>query len=272
MAEACWHEVLGHPLAPTVLLSSGLGGSGGFWRLQVPSLLEAGYRVIVYDQRGTGRSPAQLDTPYSIEDMAQDVLQLLDATSTRRAFVVGHALGGLVGLTLALQAPQRVAGLGLINAWAAPNPHSARCFDARLALLDASGPAAYVQAQPIFLYPGDWCIEHHAQVEAELEHALAHFPPVSNVKARIGALLRFNVADQLGAIRCPAWIAVAQDDVLVPWRSSKFLANALPAATMDLMLFGGHGHCITQADEFNHQMLRFLNLHTESPTRVDTLD
>ncbi|WP_043113973.1 alpha/beta fold hydrolase, partial [Pseudacidovorax intermedius] len=55
---ALYHEVHGEGRtgAPSVLLSSGLGGSAGFWRPQIPALVEAGWRVVAYDQRGTGRS------------------------------------------------------------------------------------------------------------------------------------------------------------------------------------------------------------------------
>lgn len=152
--SALHYEVHGpSDAAATVLLSSGLGGSAGFWQPQLGALMAAGYRVIAYDQRGTGRSPATLPEAYAIADMARDVIEILDATNTARCHFAGHALGGLVGLQLALDAPSRIASLALVNAWSKPNPHSARCFDARLALLGACGPRAYVEAQPIFSTP-----------------------------------------------------------------------------------------------------------------------
>ena len=123
--------------APSVLMSSGLGGSAGFWRPQLPSLIAAGWRVVVYDQRGTNRSPGALPDGYTIADTARDVVEVLDGSGTARCHFVGHALGGLVGLQLALDAPERVASLVLINAWSRPNPHSARCFDARIGALRA---------------------------------------------------------------------------------------------------------------------------------------
>ena len=133
-------DVHGPDGAPTVLLSSGLGGAAAFWQPQLPALLAAGYRVIAYDQRGTGRSPDTLPAPYTIAHMARDVVEVLDASGTASCHLMGHALGGLVGLQLALDAPERVESLVLVNAWSAPNPHSARCFDARLGLLGAIGP------------------------------------------------------------------------------------------------------------------------------------
>ncbi|KAF1024079.1 MAG: putative aminoacrylate hydrolase RutD [Paracidovorax wautersii] len=193
----------------TVLLSSGLGGAAAFWQPQIPALTDAGYRVIAYDQRGTGRTGGELPQPYSIAHMARDVVEILDATATERCHLMGHALGGLVGLQLALDASARVASLLLVNAWSRPNPHSARCFDARLELLAKSGPRAYVEAQPIFLYPAAWAAANAEQVAREVDHAYAHFPGADIMRARIGALRAFDVDDRLGEIDVPAWIACA---------------------------------------------------------------
>lgn len=257
---ALYHEVHGEgrPGAPSVLLSSGLGGSAGFWKPQIPALVEAGWRVVAYDQRGTGRSPGELPAGYRIDHMAQDVAEVMDATGTECCHLVGHALGGLVGLQLALDAPARVASLVLVNAWSRPNPHSARCFDARLALLGACGPRAYVEAQPIFLYPADWAAAHADEVQAEVDHAFAHFPPEATMRARIAALRAFDVDARLGEIAAPTLVACAQDDVLVPWTMSLRLAERLPQATFDRSAHGGHAHSATDAERFNATLLGFL--------------
>lgn len=251
-------EVHGPADAEAVLLSSGLGGSAGYWSLQIPPLVQAGYRVIAYDQRGTGRSKEGLPSDYYIEDMARDVKRILDATQTPQCHFVGHALGGLVGLQLALDVPDRVRSLTLINAWSEPNPHSARCFDVRLTLLDESGPRAYVEAQPIFLYPASWCAANAERVQAEVEHALAHFPGAATLRARIGALRRFNVTRRLSEIGVPALVSVAKDDVLVPWTCSQLLYEHLNNAVFHSVSHGAHAHNITAVDEFNTALLSFL--------------
>lgn len=254
------YEVHGPSEAPsTVLLSSGLGGSAGFWQPQLGALIAAGHRVVAYDQRGTGRSPDALPAAYAIEDMAQDVLEILDATNTSRCHFAGHALGGLVGLQLALDTPSRIASLVLINAWSKPNPHSARCFDARLALLGACGPRAYVEAQPIFLYPAAWAAEHAQRVADEVDHAFAHFPGEANMRARIAALRAFDIDARLGDIAAPALVAAAKDDALVPWTCSQRLADGLGDVTLDFMPHGGHAHSVTEAAAFNRSLLDFLS-------------
>ncbi len=243
---------------PTVFLSSGLGGAAAYWRHQVPALVAAGLNVITYDQRGTGRSSGALPKEYSISHMADDVLLILDKTNISDCHFVGHALGGLVGLELAIKAPTRLASLSLINAWPKICKHTERCFKARLSLLASCGTAAYVQAQPLFLYPAAWSEEHYQEIETEVEHAISHFPGASIMNSRIDALKMFDASEGLKGIAMPVWLSAATDDILVPWTASQELAKRLPSATFELVPTGGHAHNQTEPEEFNKSLLTFL--------------
>ena len=120
-----FYEVVGlqDSTAPTVVLSSGLGGSGRFWETLIP-VLESTWRIIVHDHNGTGRSPASLPNDYSIKSMSKELLALLNDIQIQQCHFVGHALGGLVGLEIALQRSEILQSLVLINAWSSPNPHT----------------------------------------------------------------------------------------------------------------------------------------------------
>jgi aminoacrylate hydrolase len=144
------HEIHGPAGAPTLLLASGLTGEAGYWEPNLPALA-ARHRVIVYDQRGTGRSDPAVDGILTVDTLAADMAMLLDATGTASATVIGHGVGGMAGLALALAAPARVERLVVINSWARLDRHTGRCLDTQLALLRASGPRAYLHAQPLFL-------------------------------------------------------------------------------------------------------------------------
>ncbi|MBH3438996.1 pyrimidine utilization protein D [Pseudomonas luteola] len=243
--------------ADTIVLSSGLGGAGTFWAPQLAALGEY-FRVVTYDQTGTGKSPAVIPEGYTIEAMAQDVLDMVDALGITRCHFMGHALGGLVGLQIGLMRPELLISQILVNAWSKPNPHSARCFAVRLALLNDTGPAAYVQAQPLFLYPADWMLQNTKRLEADEAHALAHFPDSENVRRRIAALQAFDVDTQLAQIRTPTLIVANQDDLLVPWVCSEHLAKHLPDAQFELLSYGGHASSVTDPDTFNALMLDYL--------------
>ena len=254
------------PDAETVLLSAGLGGAAGYWTPQIAALTSR-YRVITYDQGGTGRERAtQLPIGYAISDMADEVQAILDATGTTACHFVGHALGGLVGIDLALRHPDRVRSLTVVNGWATADAHTRRCFEIRVALLEGAGPEAYVRAQPIFLYPPTWLAANAERMEAEDAHALSGFQGSNNLLRRIEALLRFDATPQLDALKLPVLLSAARDDVLVSCSQSEELATRLPHATLDVAAFGGHGLNVTEPAAFNGLLLRFLDRQPRSPS------
>jgi aminoacrylate hydrolase len=190
--------------------------------------------------------------------MAADVLALMDGLGIARAHFLGHAAGAAIGLTLALVAPDRLGGLVLVNGWSRPDPHFARCFDTRLALLRDSGPEAWVHAQPIFLYPASWASANAARLDSEEKVHLAHFPGAARVESRVAALRAFDVDDRLGEIATPVLALAAEDDVLVPASCSRRLAGGIKGATHEVMEQGGHACNVTDPDSFNRIVLGWL--------------
>lgn len=243
--------------AQTVLLSSGLGGTAGYWTPQLGALGKH-FRLVTYDQAGTGRDRHELPANYSIAAMADDALAALDASKTEAAHFVGHALGGLVGLELARRHPGRLNSLTIINGWAAAHAHTKRCFEMRLALLKHEGPQAYVRAQPIFLYPADWLVRNAARMRAEETHGLAGFQGDNNLRARIAALLAFDARKDLAALKLPVLIVAARDDILVPSAMSEELARAIGGARLHIAPWGGHAINVTDPAAFNSVLLDFL--------------
>lgn len=246
------------PEAATVVLSSGLGGAAGYWSAQLAAL-QSRFRVVTYDHRGCARSAADLPDTHSISDMADDLAEVLQASGTKRAHIIGHALGGLIGLELALRDPKAVASLILINAWSRADPHSGRCFDTRLALLNNSGIEAFVRAQPLFLYPAEWMAKNAARLAEEEAHAIAHFQGHHTITRRIAALRAFDRDRDLSSVTVPVLAIATRDDLLVPWSRSVRLAEGIPGATLVLEPEGGHAINAVNPDRFNKIMMDFLN-------------
>lgn len=244
--------------APVVILSSGLGGSGAYWASQLP-VLAPHFRVITYDHRGTGRTGGTVPEQGGIAAMTDDVLEIADRLRVQRFSLLGHALGGLIGLELALRVPQRLDKLVLINAWSKADPHSGRCFDVRLELLAKSGVPMFVKAQPLFLYPAIWMAENADRLAAEEAHAIAHFQGEQTIRRRIAALRVFDVDARLGEVAVPTLVVATRDDLLVPYsRSVRLVEGLVAVAQLVLTDFGGHAVNVVAPGPFNEAMLRFL--------------
>jgi aminoacrylate hydrolase len=243
--------------APTILLSSGLGGSGAYWTPQLNALGDA-FRLITYDHRGCGRTGGVVPEHGGIAAMADDVLAIVATLQLSRFHFIGHALGGLIGLDIALRHPELIDRLVLVNAWSRADPHSGRCFDTRLALLDNSGVGAFVKAQPLFLYPAWWMSDHAERMAHDDLHGVSHFQGATNVKRRIAALRAFDVDDRLSEIETPTLVVATRDDLLVPYTRSVRLADGLPNAVLSLLDSGAHAVNIVYPEEFNQRVLAFL--------------
>ncbi len=241
-----------------ILLSAGLGGSGAYWQPQIAALAHA-HRVVCYDHRGTGRSDrGALPSGYSARHLAADMLAVLDGLAISSAHVVGHAAGGIAGLQLAYDAPERVRTLTVVNGWAAADPYFVRCIDIRREIMRASGPSAYLKAQPLFLYPASWISEHLAELDAELAAHAAAFQTSDILFARMEALQAFDIRADAARVAVPTLLVVANDDMLVPSSASEALAAAMPYATIERLSWGGHAVNVTAPATFNAILLHFL--------------
>lgn len=248
-----YYEIHGHPDAPPLILSSGLGGSAEYWAPNIPALA-ARFRVIAYDHRGTGRSDRTACATLTVEDMARDVAGLMDLIGIAHAHFVGHALGGMIGMALALAAPERVDRLVVVNGWGRIEAHTVRCFEARLALLRNAGELAYIKAQPIFLYPANWLTRDAPAGLLDDAEQLTHFPGAAAIEQRIAAARAFDVLDRIVEINAPLLAYCSGDDVLVPSMASTRIVDRLAPGNGGAELirrWGGHACNVTDAEAFN---------------------
>jgi len=251
-ATGLWYEWHGPADGEVLILSPGMGGSANYWEPNLAALSER-YRVLLYDHRGTGRSDRSLPGEVSVGTMGEDVLGLMAELDIRDPHFVGHALGGVIGLELGMLG--RIGKLVIVNGWGEPDPHFERCFETRLELLRKSGPAAYVRAQPIFLYPANWISGNIALLNAEAEHQIAQFQPIENLEKRIAAARDFGIWFDM------VWdvlVIGTADDMLVPSNASKKLAANLTGGEYIEMKWGGHACNVTDPETFNRLVLDFL--------------
>ena len=212
------HEGGGLP-RPALVLIHGAGGDHLFWPPEVRRL--PGYRVITLDLPGHGKTKGP--GRQSIEDYARDVKEFVDSSGLSQAVFVGHAMGGAIALTLALDAPDLVAGMVLISTGAClPIPTSV--------IENASNQSTLLLAIKKLQE-----MSFGSQTSENLKDI--NFKRLTDTRQPLllGDLLacdRFNLAGRLGAIQSPVLVVCGTEDKLTPLRFSEVLSNQIPGAAL----------------------------------------
>ena len=239
-----------------LLLVPGLGGVGSYWKPQI-DLFARHFQVFVHDHRGTGRSTLD-PIRYSVEQMAEDLVRLMDALHIEKAHLVGHSTGGAIGQVLAIDHPDRLHSLVLYATWTKADPFMRRVFATRKNLVLNGGAEAYVTATPLFLFPDWWINEHDVELRTADRNALCGFPPAEIVASRADAVIAFDRVEQLRSIKTPTLVLCAKDDYLTPLYFSQELFGHIPEAKLIILEKGGHSCSQTVPEEFNSVVLRYL--------------
>lgn len=237
---------------PPVVFIQGVGVHGDGWEPQVGALA-ADHRCLTFDNRGMAASQPVGPAPLSIDQMADDTLALLDAVGWESAHVVGHSMGGLIALAVALRAPRRVLSLALMCTFA--NGADGASIGGRmlwLGLRSAIGTRrmrrhAFLE---IVVPPDVLARTHRDQLAAELEplfgHELAVQPPVAFRQLR--AMSCYDATPRLGELASIPTLVLAgvHDPIGTPARG-RALASGLPGARYVEFDDAAHGlpiqHC-----------------------------
>jgi aminoacrylate hydrolase len=249
-----------HGIGTPVMLVAGLGGVGSYWNPNIPAFARR-HQVVIHDHRGTGQS-SRSPIRYSVNQMTDDLLAVMDHLKVEKAHLVGHSTGGAVGQTLAARHPERLISLVIYASWPKADPFFRRVFEARRALLMTSGAAAYVRSTAIFLYPDWWINENIGLLEERERVAIPAFPPAEIVASRIDAIVDFDRTADLPKIKIPTLIICAKDDILTPPYFSRELARLIPGAEVVELVRGGHCASETNTKEFNDAVLGFIARHS----------
>ena len=243
-----------------VLMINGLSAPSVNWALQAKAFAPH-FQVITFDNRGVGETDVPPEPVYATAQMADDAAALLQHLKGPRAHVVGASMGGTIAMELALRHPRLVRSLTLACTWADGDARFLHAIEAWVAL------AYRVPIEERFryvLYPWIFSPEFLAKkenVEQAFQRTLAypHQTKPEAIERQARGLLAWNGTrvKRLSGIRVPTLVLVGKDDILTPPAFSKFVAKTIRRARL-VVLPGGHGFFLEQADLFNRTVLRFL--------------
>jgi 3-oxoadipate enol-lactonase len=230
------HHVLNGPLdAPVVMLSNSLGASLEMWAPQLPSL-SGPFRVLRYDQRGHGKSPVP-PGPYDIADLAQDALDLLDDLEVERVHWCGLSLGGMTGMWLAANAPERIDRLVLLCTTAYYG--TPEMWQERAAAVRSGGTRSIAEAGI-----GRWFTEDFRERDpatVERFRRMIEDTPDEGYAECCGAIERLDERDDLPKIKAPTLvIAGADDPAAPPDPHARLLAAQIPDARLEIVERAAH--------------------------------
>lgn len=256
------YEVLGLASRPAVLMIQGLGADKHGWDMQ-RFVFAAKYRVIAFDNRGAGRS----DKPfghYSLEQMADDAVAVLDAVGVDAAHVVGASMGGAITQIVALKYPERVRSITLactacrnhpwrrelLESWATRAAEAGMGAMTREAARWVIGPRSFRRLLPAFGWLGP----------------LAMGRPSHAFVAQVRAILATDetMAERLAEVTVPALVVVGNQDILTPRGDSEEIADRLPNAELVVISGAAHGLMVEHATTFNRVLLDFLGRVTRA--------
>jgi pimeloyl-ACP methyl ester carboxylesterase len=241
-----------------LLFLNGLAGDHLYWKGQMRTFA-AHFRSIAVDNRDAGQSD-YVTEPYSMVDLAADVIGLLQALDLPPAHVVGLSLGGMIAQEVALAQPGRVRSLFLVGTLA-------RADDWFKATLDVySHIRRQVADTPGFfnaLLP--WLVSHRFFESASKVEWLQAFLRQAPYPQRIDGFFRqfeamreHDTLDRLGAIRCPTLVAAGEDDLIAPPRYARQIAACIPHARLEVLPGVGHAPPIENPRGFNRLLADFL--------------
>jgi 3-oxoadipate enol-lactonase len=251
------YQVTGRPGAPPVLFIQGLGMDKHGWDLQRLATAPW-YRGIALDNRGAGRSDKP-HGPYSLEQMAEDAIAVLDDAGVETAHVVGASMGGAIAQIVGVTHPERIRSLtlactaGTHHGWrkellaewrdnALKRGIGSMAQDAARWMI---GPRSFRRLLPAIGWLGP----------------LALGRPAYAFAAQCDAIIEADttLAELLPEIEVPTMVIVGNQDILTPRGDSEHLADRIPTAELVVISGAAHGLMIEHAPAFNRCLLRFLH-------------
>lgn len=228
------YVVSGRADAPVVVLSNSLGATWEMWDANLAAW-EEHFRIVRFDTRGHGRSPAPTG-PYTIDDLADDVIALLDTLDVDRAHFVGLSLGGMTGLRLAARNPDRLARLVVLCTGARLDPAS--MWTDRAATVRAKGTTAVAAAAVQRWFTSAWLDEHpHERKKSE---EMAASTPAEGYASCCEVIAAMDLNPDLPTITAPTLAIAGADDPATPPAQLEHIAKSVAQGKLIVVPASAH--------------------------------
>ena len=249
---ALYHALEGPEDAPVLVAANSLGTTLRMWDDQAPALLES-FRLLRYDHRGHGDSPVS-PGPYAIDDLGRDVLALMDRLEVERFSFCGLSIGGMVGMWLASEAPERVERLVLCCTSARfepPDDWGSRAETVRADGVDAVADAVLERwFTPAFR-------EDRPDV-VQWAESMLRATPAEGYAGCCEAIRDADLHSRLEAIRAPTLVVAGADDPAAPPAQAELIRGSIPDARLVVVDQAAHLANVEQREAVTRAVLEHL--------------
>ncbi len=245
---------------PPLLMINGFRRSRVVWLEPLLAALEPRFRLVLFDNRGTGHSDKP-DEGYSIEAFADDCAGLLDALELPRAHVFGTSMGGMIAQRLAQRHPGRVHGLalGCTNCGKGSVPPEKGIWELLRLTPDERMDAREVAHRQEEAYVTDaFRAANRDLLERLFEIVNANPTPLHAVKGHLAAIEAFDGCGELAGMRAPTLVITGAEDRLIPAENSRRLAERIPGAELCLLPDAAHFFWIEKPAETARALADFF--------------
>ncbi|MFV5426160.1 3-oxoadipate enol-lactonase [Acinetobacter towneri] len=245
------YQTFGDATKPALIFSNSLGTNFKMWQAQI-DFFQQDFFVICYDTRGHGASSAP-QGPYSIDQLGQDVVNLLDHLNVEKAAFCGVSMGGLTGQWLAIHRPERFNQVVVCNTAAKIGQEQA--WNDRAALVREQGlqPIASTAASRWFTEP---FIQSNATVVNNLQNDLAA-GSAEGYASCCEALAKADVREQLKDITVPVLVVAGQQDPVTTVVDGQFMVERIANSQL-FEINASHISNVELPNEFNQAVKQFI--------------
>jgi len=246
------YELGGREDGPTLLFSNSLGTNLSMWDGQMGEAESRGFRVIRYDQRGHGRSDAPA-SDYSLGRLGEDVIDLLDALGIEKTAFCGLSMGGMTGMRLAIDHPERFSRMALCNTSSFMPPRD--FWEARIKAVTDGGMEAISDA-----VVERWLTKEFRGSEIAVTWRVRDMIVATDPTGYVGccaAIRDMDLRRRLSGIRMPALVVIGARDPATTPEQGEYIATHLPGVRK-AVLDSAHLSNIERRDEFNRIVLGYL--------------
>jgi 3-oxoadipate enol-lactonase len=249
------YEFMGSGDVPLVFLN-GIAMSISHWK-PVAAALGSSYRCMCHDMRGQTLSSKPAG-PYSLELHARDLATLMESTGIPSAHIIGTSYGAEVAMAFALEYPQRVRSLVLIDGVSELDPLLAAVGESWLAAA-GDDPLIFYKTILPWNYSADFIEKNSAMLRAR-EKSFASLPRdwFDGFMEMCKAFLAIDMTSELKRITCPTLVLVGEKDILKPRKFSEIIARQIPEADLKIVPGAGHASVVEQPVAIAREITAFL--------------